>query len=341
MEVIKRMKKLCPCCMEEHEVQLVRVQEQTTFKGMTVYYMAEYEYCENANEFVAEDEMISRNDIAMKDAFRIENHLLTSFQIMKIRSKYGISQADLSSLLGWGGKTITRYESHQVQDVAHDSILRKIDGDPEWFLELLYQGKKKVSESAYKKYYAAIAGVYEAMQDEYLRKSILAKYVRYEEDSELSGKRKLNLDKVIDVIRYLANSPAVTHLYKVKLMKLLWYADALSYKRRGHAITGLVYKALPMGAVPVGHESLIDLKGVIYEEEEYSEGCGYHFIKTTDTEYKYLTWEDRNVIDAVIQNCGQDTKTQIVDRMHRERAYQETERGNEISFQYALYLSID
>lgn len=49
-------------------------------------------------------------------------------------------------------------------------------------------------------------------------------------------------------------------------MKLMWYADALSYKLRGYAITGLVYKALPMGAVPVGHESIIDLKDVPCEE---------------------------------------------------------------------------
>jgi len=35
----------------------------------------------------------------------------------------GISQSDLCLLLGWGGKTITRYESHQVQDIAHDTIL--------------------------------------------------------------------------------------------------------------------------------------------------------------------------------------------------------------------------
>lgn len=55
-------------------------------------------------------------------------------EIGTIRSKYGISQTDLSTILGWGGKTITRYESHQVQDAAHDFILRKIDDDPECFL---------------------------------------------------------------------------------------------------------------------------------------------------------------------------------------------------------------
>ncbi len=45
-----------------------------------------------------------------------------------------------------------------------------------------------------------------------------------------------------------------------KLMKLMWYADALSYKIRGHAITGLVYQVFPMGAIPVGHDSIIPLK---------------------------------------------------------------------------------
>lgn len=71
------------------------------------------------------------------------------------------------------------------------------------------------------------------------------------------GNARLSLDKVIEVIRYFAASAKVTSLYKVKLMKLMWYSDALSYKKRGHAITGLVYQALPMGALPIGHDSII------------------------------------------------------------------------------------
>ena len=55
-------------------------------------------------------------------------------------------------LLGWGGKTLARYENHQVQDVAHDTILRKIGSDPEWFLQLLYAGKESFSDASYAKY---------------------------------------------------------------------------------------------------------------------------------------------------------------------------------------------
>lgn len=58
---------------------------------------------------------------------------------------YGISQSDLCILLGWGGKTITRYEGHQVQDKAHDTILKKIDRDSEWLLSLLSNAKDNLT----------------------------------------------------------------------------------------------------------------------------------------------------------------------------------------------------
>ena len=83
--------------------------------------------------------------------------------------------------------------------------------------------------------------------------------------------------KVVDVIRYFAASVNITSLYKVKLMKLMWYADALAYKKRGAAITGLVYQALPMRAVPVGHNSIIDLRGVPCEEIDLGETNAYRF----------------------------------------------------------------
>ena len=152
MKVISSMNKLCLCCMEEHEVKTVEVKEDNVFKGQKVDYIARYNFCDVADEYFCDEIMIEQNDLAMKDAYRIKNRLLTYKEIIGIRDRYGISQKDLASLLGWGEKTITRYEGHQVQDMAHDAILRKINADPEWFLELLEKGKDGISESAYTKY---------------------------------------------------------------------------------------------------------------------------------------------------------------------------------------------
>ena len=137
MKTIKSEKRLCTCCMEEHEVKTVLVREYATFKNVKVMYDASYLYCDIADELYMDEQQMQENDIKLKDAYRREEGLLTSTQISGIREKYNISQRDLCILLGWGGKTITRYESHQVQDKAHDTILKKIDQDPEWFLALL------------------------------------------------------------------------------------------------------------------------------------------------------------------------------------------------------------
>ena len=122
---------------------------------------------------------------------------------------------------------------------------------------------------------------------------------------------------------------------------MLWYADALSYKRHSHSITGMVYKALPMGAVPLQHDLIIDLKGVTYEEVDFAEGSGYHFIATSNNEYVHLSEEDKNVLDKIIETFGNVSKKSIVESMHQEVAYTETASNDIIQYKYVLQLSLD
>lgn len=179
MKTIKSEKRLCTCCMEEHEVKTVLVREYTTFKNVKVMYDASYLYCDIVDELYMDEQQMQENDIKLKDAYRREEGLLTSTQIIGIREKYNISQRDLCILLGWGGKTITRYESHQVQDKAHDTILKKIDQDPEWFLALLSDAKNNLPMEFYQKYHSAAINLYEEDQDAYLRKAIQASYAKF------------------------------------------------------------------------------------------------------------------------------------------------------------------
>ncbi|MBO4325707.1 MAG: DUF4065 domain-containing protein [Clostridia bacterium] len=326
--------------MEEHEVKTVRIREQATFKNRKVSYDALSLYCDAADELYVDEELLQENDIKLKDAYRREEGLLTSAEIIAIRAKYGITQSDLCTLLGWGGKTITRYESHQVQDRAHDTILKKIDNDPEWFLTLLKEAKSELSEDAFAKYSESATLLYEAEQDIYLRKAIEASYAKFQGNKLFQGNTELSLDKVVDVIRYFAASPKVKSLFKVKLMKLMWYADALSYKRRGEAITGLAYQALSLGAVPVGHNYIIDLKDVPCEEIDMEESIAYYFSLTGEASFPSLTYDDMAILDEVIKKLGEMSKDDIVLFMHREQAYIETAPRDIIQFKYAENLQI-
>lgn len=340
MRIITSKKCLCTCCMEEHEVKTVLVKECATFKNRMVDYDACYLYCDVADELYMDERQLQENDVRMKDAYRKVEGLLTSGQINRIRSKYGISQSDLSILLGWGAKTITRYESHQVQDRAHDTILKKIDQDPEWFLSLLSGVSDKLSRASYQKYFHAATILYEEDQDLYLRKAIEASYAKFQGNQQFQGNTQLSLDKTVDVIRYFASSTKVTNLYKVKLMKLMWYADALSYKKRGNTITGLVYQALSMGAVPIGHNSIIDLKNVPCEEIDIGETIAYHFYLKELTVFPTLSEQDKEILDIVIEKLGGMSKKEIIDYMHREQAYVNTSYKDIIQFKYAETLQI-
>ncbi len=340
MKVIGVEKKLCTCCMEEHELKTVAVSESSTFKNRKVSYTAVYLYCENADELFMDEKEMRENDVSMKDAYRRAEGLLTSGEICAIRDKYGITQSDLCALLGWGAKTVTRYETHQVQDKAHDSILKKLDRDPDWFLTLLLEAKDALPEESYKKYYRKALRLYDADQDLYLRKAIEANYARFQGDPEAHGNTDLSLDKVVDVIRYFASSPRVASLFKVKLMKMMWYADALSYKLRGHAITGLVYRALPMGAVPEAHKYIICLKNVPCEEIDTGETNAYRFLLTGATDFPSLSADDIRLLDVVIKKLGKMTTDEIVTFMHTERAYVETTPRDVIPFKYAESLQI-
>ena len=207
-------------------------------------------------------------------------------------------------------------------------------------MTLLNDAKKNLALEAYQKYFEAASLLYEKEQDTYLRKSIEANYVKFQKNQLLNGNANLNLDKVVDVIRYFALSKQVISLYKVKLMKLMWYADALSYKKRGFAITGLVYQAMPMGAVPIGHNSIIDLNDVPCEEVDMGETTAYHFSLDEESSFSALTQDDLDILDIVIDKLGMMTKNQIVSFMHREKAYIETEPRDKISFKYAEDLQI-
>lgn len=330
----------CPSCMNEHEPQHVIVQEQNMFKGHMVEYTAQYTYCEHTDEMFADEQQISLNDISMKDAYREKMGLLTSRQIVDLREQYRISQSDLCLILGWGGKTITRYEGHQVQDRAHDMVLRKLASDPAWFLTLLAEKQEDISASSFASCRDAGLRLYAAKRDAYLQGSIMSRYAEFQGNPEATGNKNLCLEVVADMVNYFANAATMRYLFTVKLMKLLWYADALSYKRRGHSISGLVYRALPMGAVPICYESIPSLSAVRCQQIETSNGVGCKFIPSDDSDFRQLSADDMEILDVVIGRFAKATKNQIVNAMHEEEAYQETESRQVILFRPGQRLSL-
>lgn len=214
-------------------------------------------------------------------------------------------------------------------------ILRLIDEDPHFFLRMLAESRSVISGEAYDRYYEAAAGLFEKSQDLYLRKSIEASYICYENMPELNGNSKLSLDKVVEMIQYFASSEYVIHLHKAKLMGLMWCADALAHKLLGRSITGLVYQADAAGAVPVSHNMIISLAGVPYENDYNSEYDTCYFSLKKAGDYFSVSKEELKILEYTAQTWGGMSRSEITAMLYQDAIDKEKLLDTIISFEYA------
>lgn len=335
---IRKIHMDCPICDRTHEVEERRRITSTTIKGEEVFYEERFYFCANADEDEHEFEtgsMMNENLLNARNAYRVKHGLLTSGEIVSIRESYGLSQVDLARLLGWGEATISRYESKAIQDEAYDTMLRLIKDNPLQALEFLKKNGDKFSESKRQEIRTKIIEKLDSYGKEYLtRQSFESEYANFESPSDSNGYVTLNIDKIEAMISYFAEQ--VSNLFKVKLMKMLWYSDALSFQRNGVAITGLVYRHDQMGALPVGHYSLMNLENLnVREEISYNYDTMLHIYPSENADYSSLTDEDKYVLDNVISKFKTFKAKEIVEYMHEESAYIQTRPGEIIPFSLA------
>ena len=332
--LIRKIKMECPLCGKVHEIEERTRIAKTIIKGEEINYEETYYFCPNSeedeNEF-STAKMENDNLLNARNEYRKAHGLLTSDDIVAIREKYGLSQVDLAKLLGWGEATISRYESKAIQDDAYDNMLRIINENPLAALELL---QKNSEQFGFIKKLSIKQKIMENLDEdgrEYLqRKALESEYAEFEELSDANGMMQLDIPKLELIISYYASK--IKMLYKVKLMKMLWYADSLSYKIYGHSMTGLVYCHEGMGALPIGHYKIGGLQLVNMEEECDYEYVRYHFLPNKKLNENDLSIEDKEILDKVIEKFKGYTASQISEYMHDEVAYKKTNDKEIIPF---------
>lgn len=342
-EIIRKIHMRCPLCDCVHEIKEKKRIAITMIKEEEVSYEERFYFCANADEDENEFEtssMMNENLLNARNAFRVKKGLLTSHEIVKLRESYGLSQVDLARLLGWGEATISRYESKAIQDEAYDMMLRLVRDNPLKALEFLKKNGDKFSSQKRTEIRTRMIEKLDSYGKEFLtRQTFEGEYVGFDEPSEANGYTTLNIDKIEAIVSCLAES--MTNLYKVKLMKSLWYVDALSFKLTGKAITGLVYRHETMGALPIGHYSLMNLERInVKEEISYNYESMLHVYPNPNIDYSILSSEEKEIVNRVIKKFKDFKASDIVTYMHEERAYKETMNGAVIPFGLAKEIEI-
>jgi len=330
----------CPFCNVIHTLEKRKRDTQGIVKGEIVDYEEIYYLCpitEEENEFLPAG-IMDKNLLMARDAYRTSKGLLTSSEITEIRKLYELTQNEFSNLLGWGNITVTRYESKTIQDETYDRLMRMALDNPLFTLERLEKNKEKFTEQKYMKIRKKVVERIEESGIQYLKiQEIKSAYASYSIESHYNGYKLLDLEKLADVIGYFAHS--VNHLYRIKLMKLLWYADVLHYKRHGKSMMGLVYKHMTYGALPLAYDEIVHLPTVMLEEQIIYNDISLKITPKNELNLSLFSPEELSILQLVSGKFKYDYAKEIIDYMHKEEAYKLTKPYHIISYELAKELN--
>ena len=332
------MNRVCPLCEERDHIETVRDKRTLNVRGEPIEVEYEALRCKKCGEeFISTK---SEND-PLAEAYKIyrTNHnMLQPPEIKEIRKKYGLTQGELSRILGWGAVTLSRYENGALQDVTHDRQL-KLVRDPKNLLDLIQENPEALGSQKRK---SLIRSLQEMVRDEYPIERYLEELFFHEEASPLSGFCFFDMDKFFNCILYFCRDG----LLKTLINKLLFYADFKHFKEYAIGITGARYIHLPHGPVPANYDIFlaaivnagrIEIDEISYPGQEYT-GELYTSVEEpilsvfSDTELKILT--------MVKERFRGFTARALSEFSHGEKAYQDTSQRQLISYQYAAFLRI-
>ncbi|MDE6999717.1 MAG: DUF4065 domain-containing protein [Lachnospiraceae bacterium] len=370
--LIGRVHMDCPICKMFHEVEERERMVSVMMKGEKVFYEEHFYVCTNRYkengettggefkngefkngesknsefkngeskndgfenyEFQTAD-LMSDNQMAARNAYRKVHGLLTSDEIVAVRENYGLTQVEAARLLGWGEATIARYESKAIQDEAYDTMLRILKEDPFRAIALLDKNSDRFPEAKKMQIRTKMVEKLDSYGKEFLSRQVFAsEYVKFSVPSDFNGYKLLDIDKVESVVSYFAER--IADLYKIRLMNLLWYADAVYFKTCSNSMTGLVYRHEPMGVLPVGNVSLTNLKNINVHVEEDHVAAKYHFYPNTALQTTELSKNETTVLDSVITRFRNYDDPLLVSCIQEETAYTQTTPGAIIPYSLA------
>jgi len=340
----------CPHCEVERAVKIKEAEEIFKVRGEPISVLSKVAICTSCGKELVDEELESENFEGAYRKYRKRHGLLSPREIRGIRERYGLSQRALAKLLRWGEVTINRYENGAIQDKVHDDMLRFIV-NPRNMREVYERNADALPAQRIKRVQerieAALQGEVEAEFEQSLQRVLDVR-----EPSEMNGFRRFDLDKMQNLILFFASS--VSHAFKTKMTKLLWYADVLCFNYTSRSITGSPYLAYKLGPVPDNYDLIfgdMQRRGVIDVQEEVFEMmrigeqfCGERIVTRQGYDPEAFSPDELCCAERVAKEFKDLSATATVKRAHQEvaykRVYEEEARSEQIPYTLADTLSI-
>lgn len=319
----------CPYC--DGQAKMQKESKELSFRKETFKVVAHYYKCNKCLEEFTTTETDTITVLQAHNQYRERHSIPFLEDICAIREKYELPASKMSEVLGLGINGYSNYEKGEIPTPAIGNLINTI-GDPNIFLTLLLRVKTAFNTNTYEKAKERVE--YLIQKEREISPSFCA-INQYNDASSFTGYKRPNLGKLANILIAFISRCKPEFNDRLKLNKLLFYADFYHYKLTGFSLTGLSYRAIQYGPVPTFYDNIYtyyENEGVISSNwTKEKNGSGKELFQANlEFDTKYYSIEELETIDAIVNMFKNISSWDLVDISHKEKGWMELQSNKGI-----------
>ena len=305
-----------------------------TFRKEAFCYIHQFYECEDTHERFSTTELDEANIAQVYNQYRAKYGIPFPEEIKRIRQHYGLSATKMSAILGFGENQYRLYENGDMPSEANGKVLMSIM-NPDFFLAFVHNSREQFSEEEFAKLMEKTRSWKSKKHSDFEVEHVFNSCRR----TIFNGFATQSIDKLKNILLYYIERG--DGVFFTKMNKLLFYTDFLAYRMTGKGMTGLCYKAIAHGPVPLHWDRVYSFYNEINQEiVQYPDGrAGTKLVSNLSPDMTYFSEDEKEMLEYVYQRFKKETPTQISETSHQEDAWKKYLNSDRlISFEMAFSL---
>lgn len=300
------------------EMKLVYEPRTWSFRGEEYEYIHTAYKCEDTGELFTTCESDDAGFMQVANQYRVKFGIPFTDEIVAVRSRYGVSAAKMSAILGIGTNQWRLYESGEVPSVSNGRMIRSIM-NPKVFLDLVESIRQQLTDKEYANIKEKVQNVIAQSKDYHLNAYECRRVFSSTRGAD-NGYSATSLTKLKAIMLMILHECG--EVFCTKMNKLLFYIDFLSYRQRGYSMSGLCYRAIDFGPVPDRWDRVYSEFDEIHQEPRpIGEYEGNVLVANTDIDDSVLSSEDKSIIHNVCERFKNCSSREISAISHEEPSW--------------------
>lgn len=309
----------CPYC--DGQAELKKQIKELTYRKDSFKVYAHYYQCNLCAEEFTTTESDTITILQLHNQYRVKHNIPFIEEIIEIRETFELSAVKMSEVLGLGVNGYGNYEKGEMPTPAMGNLIRTAR-NPIVFIEMLKNGKNYFSDGMY---IDALSRLNYLINKD-INNPYQVRINQHYEPNALTGFKKINKEKLANILVFYIENCKSQFNDRLKLNKLLFYTDFLSYKLSGLSITGLCYRAIQYGPVPTFYDNIyasLENEEVILSNwiKDNDGSAKEHFKTERHFDINLFNETEKTIIECISANFKNTSSWDLVDLSHKEKAW--------------------